>query len=222
MIDFDKLFDDFVFREHRPKAVGKYYPSEVGTCIRKLYYSYKFPKQIKPDLLKIFEVGDILHDFVVRVLRSEKNKDVELLKWEVPVKIDFEGFQVSGRVDDLLMIKHSGKNVLVEVKSCSFLSYVKAPQRHHVMQLQLYMHGTGVHNGILLYIEKNDLKTKVFTIDFDEIIVKEAIDRFRELHESLITNSIPVAEAKHNGDIKWMCKGCKYKDRCDSEGKLIS
>jgi CRISPR/Cas system-associated exonuclease Cas4 (RecB family) len=217
MIDFDKLFDDFVFREHKPKTIGRYYPSEVGTCIRKLYYSYKYPKQIRPDLLKIFEMGDILHDFVVQVLRSGKNKDIELLKWEVPVKIDFEDFQVSGRVDDLLMIKHNGKSVLVEVKSCSFLGYVKIPQRHHVMQLQLYMHGTGVHNGILLYIEKNDLKTKVFTIDFDEVIVKEAIDRFRELHESLITNTIPIAEAKHNGDIKWMCKGCEYAEKCGKE-----
>jgi hypothetical protein len=124
MIDFDKLFNDFVFREHKPKSIGRYYPSEVGTCIKKLYYSYKFPKQIKPDLLKIFEVGDILHDFVVRVLRSEKNKDIELLKWEMPFKMDMENFQISGRIDDLLMIKISGKTVLVEVKSCSFLRYV--------------------------------------------------------------------------------------------------
>jgi CRISPR/Cas system-associated exonuclease Cas4 (RecB family) len=217
MIDFDKLFDDFVFRDHKPKTVGRYYPSEVGTCIRKLYYSYKFPKQIKPDLLKIFEVGDILHDFVVRVLRSEKNKDIELLKWEMPFKMDMENFQISGRVDDLLMIKVSGKTVLVEVKSCSFLRYVKKPQKHHVMQLQLYMHAIGVHNGILLYVEKNTLQTKVFTIDFDELIVKEALNRFKELHESLITNNIPVAEAKQNGDIKWMCKGCEYKDKCDKE-----
>jgi len=217
MIDFDKLFDDFVFREHKPKTVGRYYPSEVGMCIRKLYYSYKFPKQIKPDLLKIFEVGDILHDFVVRVLRSEKNKDIELLSWEMPFKLDVENFQISGRVDDLLVIKVSGKTVLVEVKSCSFLNYVRKPQKHHVLQLQLYMYATGVHNGILLYVEKNTLQTKVFTIDFDELIVKEALDRFKELHECLIANSIPVAEAKTNGDIKWVCKGCEYKEKCDKE-----
>jgi len=217
MIDFDKLFNDFVFREHKPKSIGRYYPSEVGTCIRKLYYSYKFPKQIKPDLLKIFEMGNILHDFVVRVLRSEKNKDIELLSWEMPFKLDMENFQISGRVDDLLVIKVSGKTVLVEVKSCGMLRAVKKPSRHHIMQLQLYMHATGVHNGILLYIEKNNLQTKVFTIDFDELVVKETLDRFNELHESLITNTVPVAEAKQNGDIKWMCKGCEYVDKCDSE-----
>jgi CRISPR/Cas system-associated exonuclease Cas4 (RecB family) len=217
MIDFDKLFDDFVFREHKPKTIGRYYPSEVGMCIRKLYYSYKYPQQIKPDLLKIFEVGDILHDFVVRVLRSEKNKDIELLKWEMPFKLDLENFQISGRVDDLLMIKLSGKTVLVEVKSCGMLRAVKKPQRHHIMQLQLYMHAIGVHNGILLYVEKNTLQTKTFTIDFDEFVVKEALDRFKKLHECLITNNIPVGEAKHNGDIKWMCNKCEYKEKCDKE-----
>lgn len=217
MIDFDKLFDDFVFREHKPKTVGRYYPSEVGMCIRKLWYSYKFPQQIKPDLLKIFEVGDILHDFVVQVLKSGKNKDIELLKYEMPFKLDLENFQISGRVDDLLLIKYSGKQVLVEVKSCSFLSRVKSPQKHHVLQLQLYMHATGVHNGVLLYVEKNTLKTKVFTIDFDEFVVKEALDRFKELHECLITNSIPIAEAKKNGDIKWMCNNCEYGEKCGKE-----
>jgi len=217
MIDFDKLFDDFVFREHRPKAIGKYYPSEIGNCMRKVWYTYKYPQQLKPDLMKVFEMGDILHDFVVRVLKSEKNKEVELLKWEVPVKIDFEDFQVSGRVDDLLLIKHSGKSVLVEVKSCSFLSYVKSPQKHHVMQLQLYMHGTGIHNGILLYIEKNTLKTKVFTIEFDEHVINELLERFRELHKNLITNQIPIAEAKQNGDIKWMCEKCEYREKCGKE-----
>jgi len=85
------------------------------------------------------------------------------------------------------------------------------------MQLQLYMYGTGVHNGVLLYIEKNNLKTKVFTIDFDENVVKTCLDKFKELHKSLITNIVPVAEAKQNGDIKWMCKGCEYAEKCDKE-----
>lgn len=215
MIDFNKLIDEYVYREHKPKEIGRYYPSEVGMCIRKLWYSYKYPHQIKIDVLKIFEMGDVLHDFIVRILRSGKIKDVELLKWELPFKLQMENFLISGRVDDVLLIKTSGKTVLVEVKSTGMLRIVKKPSRHHIMQLQLYMHATGIHNGILLYLEKNTLQAKVFTIDFDELIVKEALNRFNELHEHLITNSIPPAEASINkSDIGWMCNYCEYGEKC--------
>lgn len=218
MIDFNKLIDDYVYQEHRPKTIGKYYPSEVGTCVRKLWYSYKFPLQVKPDVMKIFEMGNILHDFVVRVLKSDKNKDVELLKSEMPFKLNMEKFQISGRIDDLLLVKLSGKAVLVEVKSSGMLKAVKSPQKHHIMQLQLYMHSIGVHNGMLLYLEKNTLQAKVFTIGFDGNIVKEAMDRFSELHESLAADKVPRAEAKLNrSDIGWMCNYCEYREKCDRE-----
>ena len=218
MIDFNKLIDEYVYREHKPKDIGRYYPSEVGMCVRKVWYSYKFPKQLKTDVLKIFEMGDILHDFIVRVLRSGKIKDIELLKWELPFKLQMENFLISGRVDDVLLIKTNGKTVLAEIKSSGMLRAVKKPQKHHVMQLQVYMHATGIHNGILLYLEKNTLQAKIFTIDFDENIVREALDRFKELHECLITNNIPSAEARINrSDIGWMCRYCEYKEKCDKE-----
>ena len=213
MIDFNKLIDSFLFRKFRPKGIGKYYPSECGSCLRKVWYSYKYPKEVKPDLIRIFEMGNILHDFVVEVLKSEKTPEVELLKWEFPFKMKVEDFLISGRVDDLLLVKASGKTVLVEVKSCKFL--FKEPQKHHIMQLQLYMHATGVHNGILLYIEKGGLQSKVFTIKFDEKMINDILERFKKLHKSLVTDTTPLAEARINkNEIGWMCKFCEYRDRC--------
>ena len=217
MIDFNKLIDSYLFRKYRPKKIGRYYPSECGSCLRKVWYSYKYPQELKPDLIRIFEMGNILHDFVVEVLMSKKTPDIELLKWEFPVKLDMKDFKVSGRVDDLILIKASGKTYLVEVKSCRFLKYIKKPQNHHLMQIQLYMHATGIHNGILLYIEKSGLQSKVFEIKFDADVVKEALNRFNELHDCLITNNIPEAEARVKKDIEWMCNLCEYRDRCFKE-----
>ena len=68
MIDFDLLVSNYVQRENRTKTVGRYYPSEIGLCLRKIWYSYRFPVETSPDLLKIFEMGNIIHDFVVKVL----------------------------------------------------------------------------------------------------------------------------------------------------------
>lgn len=212
MIDFNHLIDSHLFRKSKPKGIGRYYPSEAGNCLRKTWYSYKHPREVKPDLLRIFEMGNILHDFVVDVLKSEKTPEVELLKWEFPFKMRLDDFLVSGRVDDLILVKASGITILVEVKSCKFL--FKKPQKHHIMQLQLYMHAVGVHNGILLYVEKGGLQSKVFDIDFDEKIVNNVLERFRMLHKSLVNNILPEAEARINEDIEWMCRLCEYRERC--------
>ncbi len=215
MIDFNKLIDSFLFRKFRPKEIGRYYPSDAGKCLRKIWYSYKYPKEIDADVLKIFEMGNILHDFVVEVLQSEKTPSVELLKSEIPFKMKLDDFLISGRVDNLILIRADGKTYLVEVKSTKFL--FDKPQKHNIMQLQLYMHALGVHNGILLYVEKNALKTVIFDIPFDQKIVDNVLERFRRLHKDLNENVLPIAEAKIDDDIKWMCKYCEYSERCLEE-----
>jgi CRISPR/Cas system-associated exonuclease Cas4 (RecB family) len=219
MIDFDKLIDQHISREYRPKQMGRYYPSEIGNCLRKIWYSYKYPQEIDSDLRKIFEAGDIIHGFVVEVLKSEKNKDVELLKSEMPFKIEAEDFVVSGRVDDLILVKASGKNVLVEVKSTKDVSFVKKPQTTHVMQLLFYMEATEVHNGVILYIDKNNLKSKVFEVEFDHQKGAEIFDRFKFLHEHLKKDELIKPEAKLIVDMNWMCRFCEYKNKCDKDEK---
>ena len=215
MIDFDKMIDNHLSREFRPKQEGRYYPSEVGSCIRKIWYSYKYPKEVKPDLIKIFEVGNIMHDFITEVLKSEKNPHVELLKSEVPFRLEIEDFIVSGRIDDLLLIRENGESVLVEVKSTKNVEYQNQPAHHHVMQLQFYMYSTNVHSGIVLYVDKNTLKTKAFEIDYNEETAKQIIERFKKLHESLKNNRLPPDEAKLAKELNWMCRFCEYSDKCD-------
>jgi CRISPR/Cas system-associated exonuclease Cas4 (RecB family) len=214
MIDFNKMILNHIKREWRPKGIGKYYPSEAGMCIRKTWFSYKYPQEVDPELLKIFEMGNIIHDFVVDVLKSEKNPEVELLKTELPFKEKIDDFEVSGRVDDLILVKISGKNVIVEVKSTSDADYVKEASPHNIMQLQLYMHFTGVHNGILLYVGKKDLKSKVFVIDYDEQKALEIIERFKKLHACLTKDVIPDPEARETKYKSWMCRYCEYFNRC--------
>ena len=82
MIDFNKLIDDYLYRKNRPKKIGRYYPSEAGSCLRKVWYSYKYPKEVDTELRKVFEMGNILHDFVVDVLKSEKTPSVKLIESE--------------------------------------------------------------------------------------------------------------------------------------------
>ncbi len=212
-LDFNKLIDKHLEREYRPKEAGRYFPSEIGGCMRKVWFSYKKPKETEADLVRIFETGNILHDFVVEVLRSERTPEVELLETEFPFRMEIDNFLVAGRVDDLILVKLSGKRVLIEVKSIRSLKYRDEPMQRHLIQLQFYMHAIGIHDGMLLYIEKNTLQTKWFDLRYDKKIVDNAIKRFKRLHKALTSNKIPAAEAKIAGE-EWMCRYCPYAEEC--------
>jgi CRISPR/Cas system-associated exonuclease Cas4 (RecB family) len=217
MLDFDRLIEKHLEREQRPKAQGRYYPSEIGGCLRKVWYSYKHPQPVKMDLVKIFEVGNLMHDFIAEVMRSERNPEVELLQSEFPFKMEMDGFTVSGRIDDVLLVKESGERMLVEVKSTKSVDYTERPNASHVMQLQLYMHATGIHDGIVLYVEKATLRTKAFPVAYDAGAAGAAIERFRQLHRALTENTLPGPEARGSRETAWMCKTCDYAERCARE-----
>ncbi|MEK6888273.1 MAG: PD-(D/E)XK nuclease family protein [Candidatus Aenigmatarchaeota archaeon] len=217
MINFDQMIDNHLHRENKPKEIGRYYPSEIGTCMRKVWYSYKFPMETNPELMKIFELGNILHDFVVKVLKSEKNPEVELLKTELPFRQEIEDFLVSGRIDNIILIKASGKNILIEVKSTGNIDFVEEAMHHNKIQLQLYMHATGIHNGILLYVDKRNLKSKVFSVDYNEEEALKIIDRFKALNKLLKADALPDPEARSGKGSLWMCRYCEYRDKCYKE-----
>ena len=218
MIDFNKLIDNHLAREYKPKSIGRYYPSEIGGCMRKTWFSYKNPKQTDVKLTRIFEAGNMLHEFITEVIKSEKNKEVELIKSELPIKIETKDFIISGRIDNLVLVKILDKNefkqLLVEVKSTKFLP--KEHKKEHEMQLQLYMRALDVDNGIILYIQKDNLETKSFPIKHNKNVSENIIERFQVLHNSLINNQLPEAEAKKSEEDKWMCDYCNYKEECNT------
>ena len=214
-VDFEKLIDKHIARERKPKSVGRYYPSEIGRCIRKVWYTYKYPTEIEPELRRVFELGNILHDFIVEVIKSYKTPEVELLKSEMPFKLEFEDFVVSGRIDDLMLLKSGKKKILVEVKSSKSVKRIRGPMAHHKTQLQFYMYATGVHNGMLLYVDKSTLETKSYEVKFSPKRAKQILNKFRALHKHLKSDSIPAPEAKKQKDTKWMCNYCEYKNKCD-------
>ena len=211
MIDFNKLIENYLSRELKVKKVGRYYASDVGNCLRRIWFSYKFPKQVDVKVLKIFKAGEILHDFIANVIKSEKNKDVELISNEIPIQIDAKDFVIYGKVDDVILVKAGNKKILVEIKTATNL-----PERHkmeHELQLQIYMGALGIRDGMIVYIQKNNLETISFNISFSEILFRQAIERFRILHNSLISDVCPEPEGKKLG---WLCNGCPWRKECES------
>ncbi len=198
MIDFNPLISNFLKRGVSYKTIGRYYPSEAGNCVRKIYYSYRTPKETDVEILKVFEMGNLVHGFIVDVLKSEKNSEIELIASEDPFQVKIDNFVVSGRIDDVLLVKADNKLYVIEVKSTADLSYTKEPNEAHVYQIQLYMHHSKIKEGIILYVEKNTLQAKSFVINYDETKLNEALDRFRLLDNSLRNKILPIPEARKN------------------------
>ncbi|MEM4590209.1 MAG: PD-(D/E)XK nuclease family protein [Candidatus Micrarchaeia archaeon] len=214
-IDFDKLIDRYLHREVKQRIENRYFPSEIGQCLRKSWFNIKIPKPVEPEVTKVFEAGNLFHAFIVEVLKSEKNPEVKLIESELPLKYKIDEFEVIGRIDDLIQLEHNGEKVLVEVKSTKSLDTLKEPSESYVMQLQFYMHVTGVKNGAILYIEKNTLKSKAFFLEYDPTIAEKIIARFKRLHHSVKNNEIPEPEAKLDLKKRWMCNFCPYRQECD-------
>ena len=239
-MDFNKLIDNHLARENKPKSIGRYYPSEIAGCMRKTYFSYKNPKQTDAKLNRIFEAGNMLHpsyqawsyhnlikDFNENVqkeniqiypcaflhnLDREKNPEIELIRSELPIEIKEKDFIISGRIDNLVLVKIDNKLALVEVKSIKFLP--KEYRKEHETQLQLYMKALGIHEGIILYIQKDNLETRTFNIKFSKKQADKIIERFQELHKALTKDKLPEAEAKQDKDKSWMCDYCNYAEEC--------
>jgi CRISPR/Cas system-associated exonuclease Cas4 (RecB family) len=171
---------------------------------------------VEPDLLKIFELGNMLHEFIVKVLKSEKNEEVEVVNEELPVEVNLGEFVISGRIDSLIVIKELGEKVILEVKSCSNVNKIEKPYTEHLMQVQIYMHLLGFKRAILLYIDKRNLKTRAFYVDYDEEWAKMIMERFYILHEHLKKDVPPPPEGKMLG-FSYMCERCAYKDVCSKE-----
>jgi|TARA_Y100000310_G_scaffold68970_2_gene64316 CRISPR/Cas system-associated exonuclease Cas4 (RecB family) len=216
-MDFDSLTENYFKKEMRVKVIGRYYPSEAGQCLRKSYYSFINPKEIDLELTKIFEAGNIVHDFVSKVFKSDKNPDVEVLESETSFEIPVDDFVISGRIDNLVLFKGEEKKVLVEVKSTKSVDYLDGPQESHIMQLQLYLHARKMQEGVLVYVEKNTLKSKTFPVTYNPSIYEVIINRFKKLHEHLKSSSTPDPESRLLEDKKWMCRYCNYKTECFQE-----
>lgn len=220
MIDFDKLIDIHLKRERKPKQIGRYYPSEIGSCIRKVWYSYKHPMDVESDKLKIFEVGNLIHNFIMDVMKNERNVDhLSFLDSETPFKLEQKDFIISGRLDDVVIAKENKEMMIIEVKSVKDIRGVEKVDKTHAMQLQLYMHATGIHNGVVLYVDKTNLKTKSFEIKYDEKHSMDILVRFKNLHELLKKDVLPIDEFKQSKDTMWLCNMCEYRAKCDRNEK---
>jgi hypothetical protein len=229
MIDFDKIIKDYVKAKQeenkKEMVIGRYSASMLGSCMRKTYYSYLYPVDFDTEKLRIFEMGNVIHEFVVNLLGNTPHAELTATEKELAIVDTIGDLMISGRLDDMIIVKtidasgnEVSEKVIIEVKSARSLEYFDSPKEPHMMQLMIYMKNMsyyGIKKGVLLYVDKNSLKTRSFETGFREDIYNKAIERARTIHQHLLARNPPIAEGKVNKGQEFECHYCEHRKRCD-------
>jgi len=186
---------------------GVNYPSALGSCLRKQYYTYTLGERVSPEELVIFATGKGVHETIAKAFGEVATieKEEENISLEVSPAI-----KLKGRID-LLIADYEGKKYLIEAKSTS--KTPDTPFEEHVLQLQVYMHALNYEEGFILYWNKVTGEIKVFKVTKNEEALKTIFERVKKLDYYVSHNVPPEPEAILKGRF-WECEKCPFLELC--------
>ena len=126
--------------------------------------------------------------------------------------VDLPGFDVVGSYDGIAL--YNGVERILELKTKDAFAWPKVsePMSDHVIQAQVYMWGTGIHEAVICYINKNSGEMKEFLIPFDP----DVIDRFKKnierVYNSIEKGQAPNGPCSHHKEKR--AKECPFRDVC--------
>jgi len=186
---------------------GVYYPSALGSCLRKQYYTYTLGERVSPEDLVIFATGKGVHETIARAFGEVAT--IEKVEENVSLEVS-PAIKLKGRID-LLIADYEGKKYLIEAKSTS--KTPDAPFEGHVFQLQVYMQALNYNEGFVLYWNKVTGEIKVFKVQKNEEALKTIFERVKKLDYYVSKNIPPEPEAIIKGRF-WECEKCPFLELC--------
>jgi len=121
-------------------------------------------------------------------------------------------FDVIGHYDGVVV--YNGFERILEMKTKDAFAWPKVsePMAAHVVQANVYMWGTGIHEAIIGYINKNSGEMKEFLIQYDPEIIERFKKNIARVHSSLAKDEAPNGPCAHPKEKQ--AKECPYKDAC--------
>ncbi|MHA1250806.1 MAG: CRISPR-associated protein Cas4 [Candidatus Helarchaeota archaeon] len=217
-MDINKIIDDVLAKDLWDRKIGIYYISEIPYCMRKLWYTYKYPKKHSKKTIRIFERGNILHSWIANILK--KSEKVTYLEEEARIIIpDFKTKLIlRGRVDDFIIVKNQKNKYVLEIKTSSGVWKQTRINPFHLMQITPYLMLENC-DGKVIYIDSYSLDTKTFDVKFNWDILEEIFRRARMLHNCLKESMLPPPESKEESERHWECNFCLYQEECEKNVK---
>jgi hypothetical protein len=210
-------------------------PNMISMCRRRIvYHLLRLPviKITDPQLLRIFDNGTSCHERVTKYLAASMPGDI---RWDYKIEND----RVKGYIDVIMKFSEEeydeidpnkdvpGRPFIVgEIKSangntCYWIERRNEPSKKFVQQLQLYMHITGIHKGVVIVERKDDQAIWPFYVDYDPVMVEELLEKVKFCLDCSDTRIIPKRDGTRRSNPCWSSEDkapmCPYYDICWSE-----
>ncbi len=230
---------EYLSRGRYLRDIREFHPSEISSnCDRKLFYIKTIPTEYSPELLKIFEEGHFIHNFMEKFLEWLERKGViELISVEKSRVFSFFGkeFFIDGTHDAIVRELDSGKIYIYDFKSIKALKYydknnnlkdVPLPKPEHLKQINLYMFAHRIYNGKLIYIDRlsffkkyatKDINIKEVEVVYDENLVLDKLLQIERVFQHLKERKLPkkIDEKMEH----WECRYCQFKEEWCKKNK---
>jgi len=210
----ETVIDNYI-TEKRLKKIrdnSKWHGSDMGLCLRKRFYKRKglIGEELDSRTLRVFECGDIFHKWLQDIL----NRKGLLVAAEE--EISDNELNYLGHYDALVKVGDS--YILYDFKTVNSQAFTYFDKEgfpeHHVCQLMSYIYFLrkqrlpGLEEGRILYISKDDLRTKeikhLYTAQWETRVISE----LQELNNYWQRKEIPPRIVKDYKGIEknaWQC-----------------
>jgi hypothetical protein len=212
--------DRALLKSHGEKKRREYLGASLlgEECTRRVYYEYYFPKPIDDARrLRIFQVGNLFEDYVIKLL---KNAGIKVFTEDENEEqfgfIAFDG-KVAGHIDGVVKgIPESTKPHLLEIKSANDASFkqfkksgVKKQSDRYYGQVQIYMGEMNLEKCLFVIINKNTQELYFERIDYCIFEHKVCMNKAEE-----ILNATEPPERAYNNSNFYRCNMCPYREEC--------
>lgn len=212
-----ELIDKFYLDRQKDREQHHFYITDAGKCPKAVFFKFKnVPrKEIEPNILRLFDHGDHIHQLIMKPLLSIREIHVVASEVNIPPQ-DL----ISGRADAIIS---SGKEMfVVDIKSMNSMIFrsLEQAKEENIDQIQLYLHYFKIPKGILLYVNKDNQELKEFIINYDKNRASSLINDLNNLKNKIDKDIIPdrIPDYPKN----WQCRYCQFKNICDiaNKGKI--
>jgi len=240
ILDFEKILNAIARKgdgSHHVRLPNKFSPTELAGCMRNAYYSRLFPEDFSDGTYINFLYGNIMHDLFQNSLElKNKNKHLDEIfgdkisyienekAFHYLIPLERTGGKrvvISGRLDTIVYFKDDPTPVVIDYKTTRAIKYnLHSPKQAHVAQLNYYLGCVLADYGMVVYINKSDMKIVQHTIAWSQKIFDDMINFAVELNKSLETNIAPIVKKSEMKDGGY-CAYCRHKTKCSEYEKEL-
>lgn len=162
---------------------------------------------VDPKSQRIFDNGNYTHERYVDYFRRVG----KLHATEVKKIFTFKDITISGKLDVILKDYsdelHIGELKTINDRNFTELLISNSPKKDHFLQWNLYAYGFEIHDGFILYENKNDQRLQIFPVTFDEEIFNQTMNKFSYIQDC--TRQGKLVPVPDDADCRW-CSAANY------------